>query len=153
EDLDAATVEDVRAFHATYYRPDNAVLMVAGNFDPAELDKWVDQYFGPIKKPSTPLPRVTTLEGPRQGPKLWTAYEPNPPLPAVVISFPFPAGDSPDIPALIVADAILSKGESSRLYHSLVYDQQIATEAFTSLEPRQQPGSFAVGAIMAEGKT
>ena len=48
EDLDAATIEDVRAFHATYYRPDNAVLVVAGNFDPAQLDRWVDQYFAPI---------------------------------------------------------------------------------------------------------
>ncbi|WP_205598392.1 pitrilysin family protein [Caulobacter sp. 17J65-9] len=153
ENLDAATVEDVRAFHATYYRPDNAVLLVAGNFDPAELDKWVDQYFGPLKKPDAPLPRVTALEGPRKGPKLWTAYEPNTPLPAVVISYPFPAGDSPDMPALIVADAIMSKGESSRLYQSLVYDQQIATEAFTALEQRQQPGSYAVGSIMAEGKT
>ena len=47
EDLDAATIEDVRAFHATYYRPDNAVLVVAGNFDPAQLDRWVDQYFAP----------------------------------------------------------------------------------------------------------
>ena len=45
EDLDAATIEDVRAFHATYYRPDNAVLVVAGNFDPAELDRWVDRLF------------------------------------------------------------------------------------------------------------
>ena len=55
-------VEDVRAFHATYYRPDNAVLIVVGNFDQAQLDAWVDQYFGPVRKPATPLPRVTTLE-------------------------------------------------------------------------------------------
>ena len=52
EDLDAATIEDVRAFHATYYRPDNAVLVVAGNFDPAQLDQWVDHYFGPIARPA-----------------------------------------------------------------------------------------------------
>jgi zinc protease len=48
EDLDAATVEDVRAFHATYYRPDNAVLVVSGNFNQADLDRWVDEYFGDI---------------------------------------------------------------------------------------------------------
>ena len=51
EDLDAATIEDVRAFHASYYRPDNAVLVVAGNFDPAELDRWVDDYFAPDRPP------------------------------------------------------------------------------------------------------
>ncbi|RYD59891.1 MAG: insulinase family protein, partial [Sphingomonadales bacterium] len=54
EDLDAATIGDIRAFHATYYRPDNAVLVVAGNFDPAQLDKWVDNYFAPIAKPNRP---------------------------------------------------------------------------------------------------
>src|ERR1044072_5615843 len=58
EDLDTATIEDVRAFHATYYRPDNAVLVVAGNFDSAQLDRWVDQYFAPIARPTTPIPRV-----------------------------------------------------------------------------------------------
>src|SRR5436190_896418 len=52
EDLDAATIDDVRAFHATYYRPDNAVLVVAGNFDQAELDRWVDRYFAPIARPA-----------------------------------------------------------------------------------------------------
>ena len=49
-DLDAATLEDVRAFHALYYRPDNAVLVVSGNFDPADLDRWVDQYFAPDRE-------------------------------------------------------------------------------------------------------
>src|SRR3546814_3653714 len=43
EDLEAASIDDVRAFHATYYRPDNAILVIAGNFDPAQLDRWVDQ--------------------------------------------------------------------------------------------------------------
>ena len=56
EDLDAATVEDVRAFHATYYRPDNAVLVVAGNFNPADLDQWVNDYFGDIARPNRPIP-------------------------------------------------------------------------------------------------
>ncbi len=48
-DLDAATVEDVKAFHAAYYRPDNAVLVVAGNFDQKQFDAWVDKYFGPLQ--------------------------------------------------------------------------------------------------------
>ena len=62
EDLDAATIEDVRAFHATYYRPDNAVLVVAGNFDQAQLDRWIDQYFAPIARPAAAIPRVTARE-------------------------------------------------------------------------------------------
>ena len=52
--LDASSLEDVRAFHSTYYRPDNAVLIVVGDFEQQQLDQWVDKYFGKIAKPSTP---------------------------------------------------------------------------------------------------
>ena len=153
EDLDAATVEDVRAFHATYYRPDNAVLVVAGNFDQAQFDKWVDQYFGPIATPKRPIPRVTAKEPERTAPKAYTVYEPNTPLPAVSISYPTPDSLSPDQATLAVLDAILSKGESSRLYQSLVYQQQIATEVFTFYEQSRDPGAFSVIAILSEGKS
>ncbi len=151
-DLDAATVDDVRAFHATYYRPDNAVLVVAGNFDQAQFDKWVDQYFAPIAKPKREIPRVTAVE-PSRSAKSYTVYEPNTPLPAVSISYPGPAALSPDLAALSVLDAILSKGESSRLYQSLVYQQQVATEVFTFFEPTRDAGAFSLIAILSEGKS
>ncbi len=153
EELDAATLDDVRAFHATYYRPDNATLVVAGNFDPARLDAWVDQYFGKLKKPATAIPRVTAVEPERKGPRTLTAYQPNVPLPAVLLSFPFPAATSPDIPALVVLDAILSKGQSSRLYQSLVYSQQVAQEPIAFQSISQQPSFYAIGAILAGDKT
>ena len=86
EDLDASTLDDVRAFHATFYRPDNAVLVVAGNFDPAQVDTWVEQYFGALNDPAAPVPRVTAVEPPRSGPKVVTGYGPDVPLPAVVIT-------------------------------------------------------------------
>ncbi len=90
EDLDAATIDDVRAFHAAYYRPDNAVLVVSGNFDAKQLDAWVDQYFAPLATPKRPIPRVMAIEPARTQPKSLTVYEPNVPLPAVVISWPAP---------------------------------------------------------------
>ena len=62
EDLDAASLKDVQAFHGTYYRPDDAALIVVGNFDPKDLDRWVDQYFGSLKPPAFPIPRVTAVE-------------------------------------------------------------------------------------------
>ncbi len=62
EELDAATLDDVRAFHRTYYRPDNAILIVTGDFDPKQLDAWIDKYFGALPKPATPIPRVTAVE-------------------------------------------------------------------------------------------
>jgi zinc protease len=153
EDLNAATVDDVRAFHATYYRPDNAVLVVSGNFEPATLDRWVDQYFSAISKPATAIPRVTAVEPQRNGARELTVYESNTPLPAVTVSFPAPNARSADLPALIVMDAILSKGESSRLYQSLVYRQQIAAEAFTNFEVTRDPGAYTLAAILSEGKS
>jgi zinc protease len=153
EELDAATVDDVRAFHETYYRPDNAALIVVGNFDEAKLNAWVDKYFGPLKNPAKPLPRVTVKEPPRTAAGTYDGYGPNVPLPAVVLSWQGAAASDPDAPALKVLDAILSAGKSSRLYNSLVYKQQIAAESFSNADLPHDQGLFMVGAIMASGKT
>lgn len=151
EQLDAATVDDVRAFHATYYRPDNATLIVGGNFDPAQLDAWVDQYFGPLKPPATPQPRVTAVEPPRTGARTIDTYGPNVPLPAVAITWLGAKAADPDAAAIQVLDAILSTGKSSRLYDSLVYDKKIAQQAFSGFELPADKGLVYVGAIMASG--
>jgi zinc protease len=153
EELDAATVDDVRAFHAAYYRPDNAALIVVGNFDEAQLNAWIDQYFAPLKTPAGAIKQVTVVEPPRPGPRTVTTYGPNVPLPGVAMTWLAPAAADPDAPALSVLDAILSAGKSSRLYNSLVYDQQIAQSIFSSTSTNAQPGMFYVGAIMAGGKT
>ncbi len=153
EELDAATIDDVRAFHQAYYRPDNAALIVVGNFDEAKLNGWIDKYFGPLKTPATPIKRVTVVEPPRKGPGVYDGYGPNVPLPAVAITWLGPKASDPDAPALKVLDAILSGGKSSRLYDSLVYEQQLAAEIFSSADLPQQPGNFGVGAILASGHT
>ena len=153
EELDAATVDDVRAFHAAYYRPDNAALIVVGNYDEAQLNAWIDQYFAPLKTPASAIKPVTVVEPPRTGAKIVTTYGPNVPLPAVAMTWLAPAAANPDAPALSVLDAILSAGKSSRLYDALVYDQKIAQSIFSSTSTNAQPGIFYVGAIMAGGKT
>jgi len=153
EELDAATVDDVRAFHQAYYRPDNAALIVVGNFDETQLSAWIDQYFGPLKTPATPIKQVTVVDPPRTAPKTITTYGPNVPLPGVAMTWQAPPAADADAPALAVLDAILSAGKSSRLYNSLVYDQQIAQTIFSSTSTNAQPGMFYVGAIMAGGKT
>jgi zinc protease len=151
EQLDAATLDDVRAFHQTYYRPDNAALIVVGNFDPAKLDAWVAKYFGGLKDPKLALPRVTAVEPPRTGPGVFNGYGPNVPLPALAITWLGPKASDPDAPALKVLDAVLSGGKSSRLYDSLVYEKRIATEVYSNADLPQQPGNFMVGAVMASG--
>jgi zinc protease len=153
EELDAATIDDVRAFHQAYYRPDNAALIVVGNFDEAQLNAWIDKYFAGLKKPAEPIRRVTAVEPPRKGPGVFEGYGPNVPLPAVAITWLGVKASDPDAPALKVLDAILSGGKSSRLYNSLVYDKQVAAEVVSNADLPQQPGNFMVGAIMASGHT
>ena len=151
EDLDASTVTDVRRFHSTFYRPDNADLIVVGDFDPAQFKGWVDKYFGPIAKPSTAIPRVTTKEPAREKSKRVVEHGPSVPLPAVAITWLAPSASSADSFAMNVAAAILGRGQSSRLYQSLVYKQQIAQEIDAEADLREDLGLFGVTAIMATG--
>jgi zinc protease len=152
EELDAATLENVRAFHATYYRPDNATLVVAGDFDQKQLDAWVDKYFGRIPKPSTPLPRVTIKEPGRTAERRFTEYGTNVPLPAIAVTYLVPPAASEDAIVLQVADAILSGGTSSRLYQSLVYQQQLAQEATSYTDLREDASMFGLRVTLASDK-
>src|SRR4051812_9147630 len=126
EELDAASLDDVRSFHITFYRPDNATLVIVGDFDQKQLDAWVDKYFARIPRPTTPLPGVTVTEPARTAEKRYTEYGTNVPLPAIAITYLAPPEASDDAFALTVADAVLSNGTSSRLYQSLIYHQQLA---------------------------
>ena len=107
EELDAATIDDVRAFHQEFYRPDNAALIVVGNFDPAQLNAWIDRYMAPLKNPATPMGRVTAVEPPRTHAGVYEGYGPNVPLPAVAITWLGVKASDPDAPALKVLDAVL----------------------------------------------
>jgi zinc protease len=122
----------VRRFHATYYRPDNAYLIVAGNFDQAQLNGWIDQYFGPLTNPDRPLPvndvRRAGADRPARGDLLCAQRAPARRGRGLADR----ELRDPDRAALTVLDGILSTGESSRLYRSLVYDQEIAAQASSS---------------------
>ena len=152
EDLDAATLPDVIAFHQTFYRPDNATLIVAGDFDPKQLDAWVDQYFGWIPKPAAPIPQVTAQEPKRKKNLRYTVTSETAPLPAVAITWLLPpASDTADRIPLQVAAALLAQGDSSRLYQSLVYRHQVAQQAGADADGRVGPGLFTAYAILASG--
>ncbi len=153
EELDAATIDDVRAFHETYYRPDDAALIVVGNYDEAQLNAWIDKYLAPLKNPAKAMPKVTAVEPARTKPGVFDGYGPNVPLPGVAITWLGVKASDPDAPALKVLDAVLSGGKSSRLYDALVYDKQIAAEIYSNADLPDQAGNFAVGAILASGHT
>ncbi|MEO6364264.1 MAG: pitrilysin family protein [Caldimonas sp.] len=151
-DLEAATLEDVRAFHARHYRPDNATLVVAGDFDPGQLDAWVDRYFGAVPRPAEPLVRAEPQEPAWASDRALHITGPNVPLPAVAVTWLAPPLGHADVPALQVAAALLASGESSRLNQSLVYRQRIATQAGFEADLRAGPGLLIAFAIGAGGK-
>ena len=152
-DLEAATLEDVRRFHATYYRPDNAVLIVVGDFDATQFDGWVDRYFGPLATPATPIPRVQVPEPARTRSQQARVQGPNVPLPAVALVWKGPPAGHPDAPALEVAQALLSAGESARLNQALVYNARSAQAAGFSAELYADAGLLAAYAIAASGQS
>lgn len=153
DDLEASTLADVVAFHTRYYRPDNATLVVAGDFDPAQLDAWIDKYFGAVAKPATALPVFDAREPPWTSDRSVTVTGPQVPLPAVAYTWLAPPVTSADSAALQVASAVLAAGESSRLNQSLVYRQQVATQAGFNADLRVGPGLLVAYAIAAGGKS
>lgn len=152
EDLAAATLDDVQRFHATYYRPDNAVLIVVGDFEPRQLDGWVDRYFGPLVTPATPIPRVRVVEPLRSADRRVQLQAPQVPLPAVAVLWQGPKAAAPEAAALQVASALLSGGDSSRLNEALVYRAQAAQAAGFAAELYADAGLLAAYAIAASGR-
>jgi len=151
-ELDASKLPEVRAFHATFYRPDNATLIVVGDFKQEELDGWIQKYFGPVAKPSEKIPRVTVKEPPRKNDKVETSYTPKAPLPAIAFTYLAPSIRSSDAPALELAEEILAGGESSRLYRSMVYEKQLAQTVSCNADLREDLGVLIFRAILASGK-
>jgi zinc protease len=129
EDLDAASLDDVRSFFQTYYRPDNAVLTIAGDFDPDQVRRWVEQHFGAIPSGSDRPPiKDTTM------PDVFGAWKrevvlDNVMLPRLFLSFLSPVFGSEKFFAASVCAAILGMKKGSRLYKTLVRDRQVAAEA------------------------
>ena len=147
EELDAATIDDVRGFHKTFYRPDNAVLIVVGDFEQQQLDGWIDKYFNAVDRPASEVPRVTVKEPARTEEKRLDEYAPNVPLPALALTWLTPAASHADAIPLFVAATILAEGDSSRLQEKLVRGE-IAQEVFADADLREDLGIFGVVSIM-----
>ncbi len=152
DELNAATIEDAFEFYREYYRPDNASLIVVGDFDEKQLNQWIDKYFGRIKTPEKAITRVDAKEPERTKEERFEVKRPNVPFPAIGITYFAPPTTSPDIPAIEIAEAILSSGRSSRLYQSLVYEKQLAQQAAFFADTRVDKGLLIFYAIAAGGK-
>jgi zinc protease len=119
KDLDAATLEDVTQFFKTFYAPNNAALVVAGDFDPAQANAWIEKYFAAI--PATQLPPKPDISEPRQETEK-RASKPDPiaTRPAIAIGYHAPPRNTPEYYAMGLLDEILVQGKDSRLYQALV---------------------------------
>jgi zinc protease len=149
--LNAASLDDVVAFHATYYRPDNAVLVVAGDLDPDQALEWIERYFGAIPAAAGSVPRVTVAEPAQVAERTHTYRAANVPLAAAEEAYHIPALSHPDAAVLEVLETLLGAGRSSRLYTTLVYGKQLAASAYASADLRQHPGLFGLRVTCAQG--
>jgi predicted Zn-dependent peptidase len=144
-DLDAASIEDVSAFFRTWYAPNNAVVSIVGDVDPALARAWIERYFGRIPaNPSIPpladLSLPPTLGGERR-----EVVQDRVPLPRIFFGFRAPPFGDERLDALEVATQVLAGGKGSRLHRRLVRDERIAQDvvAFTL--------GFVGGASIAAG--
>ena len=151
DELRAASLEDVVAFHATFYRPDNAVLVVVGDLDAERTMEWIERYFGIIPTPPGTIPRVQIVEPAQLRERTYEYRAANVPLPAVEEAYHIPSASHPDAAALDVLETLLGSGRSSRLYTELVYRRQLASSAYASADLREQPGLFSVRVTCAAG--
>jgi zinc protease len=151
KDLEAASIEDVRDFFRTYYVPNNATLVLVGDFETKEASALVQRYLGRVPKSSRPVPRDIPKEPP-QTKERRVQLEESWPLPAVVVAYHITFDGHPDSYPLHIASKVLSDGESSRIYRKLVYEEQLALAAFGGGNIIEDPNLFFAVAIVQPGK-
>ncbi len=136
EDIEAATLDDVGSFFETFYVPNNAVLTVAGDIDPAEALEKIKRYFGDIE----PGAEIPSLPGrpeiePVIGRTVRDHVVEDVPLPRVIMAFRIPPYSAPDFAVAEVARALLGMGRASRMYKHLVREQRVAKSVVTYAYP------------------
>ena len=151
EDLTAASMDDVKAFFRQYYVPNNASLVIAGDFDTKKARSWVEKYFGPIPRgaavvrPNPPAPKFAA--------EIRKTVEDDVPLPRLYMiwhTVPRFAGDDS---ALSMLGSVLSAGRNSRLQSNLIYGKQLAQNVTANQQSREITGAFQVTSTARPGKS
>ncbi|HUP19766.1 MAG TPA: pitrilysin family protein [Gemmatimonadota bacterium] len=121
DDLDAATLEDVQSFFDTYYAPNNAVVVLVGDFEPGQAMEWIRQYFGDI--PTADVPPIPDLSEPRQEAEIRaTKSDSLAQRPALAFAYHVPERNTPEWYAMGLIDQILLQGDDARLHQALVQE-------------------------------
>ncbi|WP_026135820.1 M16 family metallopeptidase [Nafulsella turpanensis] len=148
-DIKNWTKEDLQRYFETYYAPNNAVVVITGDVDYENVKKLAEEYFGPI--PAQEPPReVHTVEPPQLGEKR-LVVDKSVSTPNLMMAYHVPETGSEDYYALELMNAILSNGNSSRLYNSLVDQQQLATSVFSYVPESFDPNLLYIYAVAGKG--
>ena len=150
QDLDAAQLEWVRAFHDAYYAPNNAVLAISGDFVPEEAMALVTKYFGDARAVNVPKyepPKMPDAVTPKEA----VVEDAHAKLPELMDGWVIPPAREPDHYALELAGMLMSDGESSRLYKSLVRERAVAVEVQAGTNDFRGPDWFELTTKLASG--
>ncbi len=150
-DIERYTVADCRRFYRTYYAPNNAVIVVAGDIDEAATLELIREHYASMRPAKIPREKRVT-EPPQKRERRGTIVQPTD-TEKLEIGWRGPAWSEPDYARLTVLDEILSGGRSSRLYRALVEEQELATTASASPAPFEHPGLYELWADAREGVT
>lgn len=149
-DLDAASLQDVAAFHQRFYQPNNAIMSVVGDVDMTEMLESVKELFADISA-GAPVPEVDLSEPEQKEERRMEYRDPFAPLPASICAYQIPPRDHPDFYALEMIEKILFDGESSRMWQRLIEKDESVLHLSGSLAGRQGPGKLVVFAQLRPG--
>jgi zinc protease len=144
--LDAATLEEFQAFNKKFYTPSNAVLVIAGDIDIEKTKKLVESYFGEIPS-GTPIVKTKIEEEPITKAIIDTAYDNNIQIPAIMTAYRIPGMTTKDAQALEMASAVLSKGNSSRMFKKMVDDKKNSLQVGTFNFSLEDYGAYIAYAL------
>lgn len=142
EDLEGLRVERVRAFYEDFYAPNNAVLVLVGDFDSSEASQRIEDLFGKLPSRTPPAPEIPA-EAERRRPS-HIRVKKRSRVPRLMISFPAPAATDPDFPAALVLDKVLGEGKLSRLHKGLVKRRRLASGVSTEINETLDPYLFFI---------
>lgn len=139
-DIRTWTIDDIRDFHATYYQPQNAILLISGDIDPDKAFALAEEEFASIEN-SVDIPKVKTIEPKQDGPKRVTLYKESE-VEMIAITFHIPDFKDPDQVKLSAISEMLSSGKSSRLYERLVDNKRLVNQIYAYNMENTDPGLF-----------
>ena len=146
EHIASATLDDFKKFSKTYYVPNNAVLVVAGDIDIPKTKKMIEDYFGPIPR-GAEIQRVNVDEKPITTTVQASYNDPNIQIPAILLAYRTPGQAERDAYVINMISTYLSDGESSKLYKKLVDDKKMALQIFSVPISAEDYSSYIVGAL------